>query len=102
MLRNLAVVLVLLLGPCLLLAEEVKGKVKFGEIGRGGDLTVTVDDKDVFFKYVDGTKLYDGDKEIKDKEAKWKFLRVLKTGAEVTVIYDEKEKLENKFKAKEV
>lgn len=89
-----AVALVLCVG--IMLADEVKGKVKKIEKDKekGTTITVTVDNKDVEFnlgKGAKGVKYFDGDKEVdrKDKDATTAFFKDrLKEGAEVTIVYD--------------
>jgi hypothetical protein len=84
MLRKLLVLVVLLVGTGILLADEAKGKVtKFEK----GSVTVKVGDKDTTFKVGKETKVFVGDDEQKGKD-RGKALKGLKEGDEVTVIFD--------------
>ena len=97
MLRKLAcAAVVLLLGVGMIIADEVKGKIKKidrSDKEKGAVVTVTVDGKDMDFtlgKGAKGVKYHDGDKEVdrKDKEAFGAFMKDrFKEGNEVTVVY---------------
>jgi chromosome condensin MukBEF MukE localization factor len=84
MLRKLLVLVVLLVGTGILLADECKGKVKKFE---KGSITVTVGDKDSTFKIGKETKVFVGADEQKGKD-KGKALKGIKEGDEVTVVHD--------------
>jgi len=86
------VMLLLLVG--IVLADEAKGKLKKYQ---KGTITVTVDGKDVEYK-VGKSKVYDGDTEIMGKE-RGKFLKGVKEGTDVTIIYD---KEDDKVSVKEI
>jgi ABC-type transport system substrate-binding protein len=93
MLRKLMFAMVaLLIGVGIMLADEVKGKVKkIEKADKATKVTVTVDGKDVEFTYQKGVKFFDGDKEVdfKDKDARTAFLKErYKEGADVTIVYD--------------
>jgi hypothetical protein len=84
MLRKLLVLVVLMLGTGILLADDAKGKVKKFE---KGSITVTVGDKDTTFKVGKETKVFVGDDEQKGKD-KGKTLKGIKEGDDVTVVHD--------------
>jgi hypothetical protein len=81
---GVVVMLPLLVG--IVLADEAKGKIKKYE---KGTVTVTVDGKDVEYK-IGKSKVYDGDTELTGKE-RGKFLKGVKEGTEVTIIYDKED-----------
>jgi uncharacterized protein (DUF2141 family) len=90
MFRKFLVLLVLLVGTGILLADEATGKFKKYEKGTekgSGTLTVTVGDKDTDYKVNKDVKLYDGDSEVTGKD-RGKLFNTLKAGAEVTVTFD--------------
>ena len=82
--RVVGTLVVLVFCAGVLLADEAKGKVKKFE---KGVLTVTIEDKEKEFKLNKETKVYNGDKELERKEGR-KFLKELKEGTEVTIIYE--------------
>lgn len=93
MLRRLLVLVVLLVGAGIVLADECKAKFK--KLDKG-TITVSVDGKDKDFKMGKETKVYVGDEEVKGKD-RGKALKGLKDGDDVTVIHDK-----DKDEAKEV
>jgi hypothetical protein len=96
MIRKLVgVVVMLLLVVGIVLADEAKGKLKKYE---KGTITVTVGGKDVEYKIGKTGKVYDGDTELMGKE-RGKFLKGLKEGTELIIIYD---KEDDKVTVKEV
>jgi hypothetical protein len=84
MLRKLMVLVVLLIGTGILLADEAKGKFKKSE---KGSITITVGDKDTTFKVGKDTKVIVGSDEVKGKD-KGKALKGLKEGDDVTITFD--------------
>jgi hypothetical protein len=92
MLRKLLVLVVLMVGTGILLADEAKGKVKKVEKGA---ITITVGDKDVEYKTSKDMKVYVGDDEVKGKD-RGKAMKGLKEGDEVTIVYDKDKKDEAK------
>ena len=84
MLRKLLVLVVLLIGTGILLADETKGKFKKYE---KGTLTIVVGDKDTEFKLGKESKVLLGADEQTGKD-KAKALKGLKDGDEVTVVHE--------------
>jgi acylphosphatase len=93
--RILCTLLVLVVSVGVLLAAEVKGKVKNYQKGQ---ITVTVDGKDQDFKINKQTKIIKGTDEITGKE-RGKTLKQLKEGDDITIIY-EKEGVAQEVKIK--
>ena len=85
MLRKLLAVMVLMLaGVGVLLADEAKGKVKKYE---KGTVTVTVGDKDIDYT-LKGAKVFDGTTEVTDKKERGTLLKGLKEGTAVTITFE--------------
>jgi Cu/Ag efflux protein CusF len=83
--KFLGVVLVLVAGAGILLADEAKGTVKKYD---KGTITVTVDGKDVDYM-LKGAKVYDDSgTEVTDKKDRRKLLTDLKEGTKVTIVYE--------------
>ena len=78
----------LLLGVGVLIAAEIKGKVK-GVDEDKKTITVTVDDKDTTYTFTDDTKIMRGNKDVPDRAKALKGLG--KNGAEVTLTTDKKD-----------
>src|SRR3954454_23252573 len=78
----------LLLGVGVLIAAEVKGKVKSLDEEKK-TITVTTDDKDTTYTFTDDTKIVRGNKDVKDRA---KALTALGKGSsEVTITTDKKD-----------
>jgi hypothetical protein len=81
--KLLGVVIVVVAGAGILLADEAKGKVKAWEKGK---MTVTVGDKDVEYMIGKDSKVFDGDTEVTGKD-RGKLLKG-SVGSDVVVTFD--------------
>ena len=78
----------LLLGVGVLIAAEIKGKVKSVDEDKK-TITVTTDDKDTTYTFTDDTKIVRGNKDAKDRAKALKALG--RGGAEVTLTTEKKD-----------